>query len=177
MEINQHQTPFEQVSIINQVLFIQNNFKVVDHIVESDLFALPYALDSKKGNIYSIGLLYAIVCEMLHIPIYTVDLEDHLILAYCRDHIENKILFQEDVLFYINPEKNGAIFTKNEIDDYVNKKTLYPLPKFYQPAASNMMIRTLLTIFSNFNFHDDGSKNKLILELIDMIDDYWNASE
>ena len=173
MEINQHQTPFEHVSIINQVLFVQNNFKVVDHLLESDLYALPYAIDSRKGNIYSIGLLYAILSELLHIPIYTVDLEDHLILAYCRDFIHNKRLLQEDVLFYINPEKNGAVFSKSEIDAYINKKQLFPLPKFFEPAPSNMIIRSMLTILSRFYSTKDPAKNKLAQEFIEIIDNYW----
>lgn len=170
MEINQHQTPFEHVSIINQILFIQNKFKVVDHLDEPDLFSLPYAIDARKGNIYSIGLLYAIISELLHFPIYPVDLEDHLILAYCRDFEENKILLQEDVLFYINPEKKGAIFSKNEIDAYIEKKHLSPEARFYQPASNIKIIKSILKVLSNFKSIGEGYQAKLILQLIDLID-------
>ncbi|MBP7477353.1 MAG: hypothetical protein KA797_02425, partial [Chitinophagales bacterium] len=64
----------------------------------------------------------------------------------------------------------GAIFSKNEIDAYIEKKHLSAEARFYQPASNIKIIQSILKVLSNFKSLSEGYQAKLILQLIDLID-------
>jgi regulator of sirC expression with transglutaminase-like and TPR domain len=141
MELHQYLTPFEQISIINQVLFIHEDFQSIGpNEPQIHHYSLSSVLQTKKGNSLSLGVMYIILAEMLHIPIYGVFLPKHFILAYCKDYRSNKILTQDDVLFYINPMNKGAVFTRNEIKEYLKESGIEDEPKYYIPIDNLALI-------------------------------------
>lgn len=137
LELHQYLTPFEQISILNQVIFYHQNFESAGPNEQKvSLYSLEKVLKQKKGNSLTLGVLYIIIAELLQIPIYGVFLPKHFILAYCKDFNSNKILHQDDVLFYINPLNKGAVFTRNEIKEYIKEMGLEDEPKYYLPLSS-----------------------------------------
>ncbi len=109
LELNENQTILEQVKIIDRIFYAQCGF-VAD---EKEPYAFPnyfiYSLlKNKKGNDTTLGLLYLYLVQSQNIPFWGVKLLSNFILAYTSSP-ENKAI--EDVLFYLNPYKNAAMFS------------------------------------------------------------------
>jgi hypothetical protein len=144
LEMNPYLTAFEQVRIINRVLFVNHGF------VGDSNFQLPAnsyihnVLENKKGNPLSLSIVYSIVAQMLDIPIYGVNLPNHFILAYLDTNGTNNFLSQSNehgVLFYMNAFSKGSIFQKDEIENFLSKLNI-PLQKaFFEPCSNSDILR------------------------------------
>src|SRR5687767_11354480 len=104
LELNENLTAFEQIRIINHILFdiygLSANKKNF-HAPQNSY--LNIVLDTGKGNPLSLSIIYSLVCQQLEIPVYGINLPNHFVLAYMdRFNImrinEGK---HEEVLFYI----------------------------------------------------------------------------
>ena len=81
LEINDENTAFEIVKVINHVLFEQCGFTSS----KSDFYApqnsyINRVLESKKGNPLSLSILYSVIAQRLKIPIYGINLPNHFVL-------------------------------------------------------------------------------------------------
>lgn len=171
LELHQYLTPFEQISIINQVLFYHEDFQSVGpNEPQINHYSLSRVLQSKKGNSLSLGVMYIILAEMLHIPIYGVFLPKHFILAYCKDYKSNKVLTQDDVLFYINPMNKGAVFTRNEIKEYIKESGIEDEMKYYIPidnvALIEGQIKHLQQLYMLKGRNEEADKLGILLNML-----------
>jgi hypothetical protein len=68
------------------------------------------------------------------------------VLAYVDEVHDEKysVADENEVLFYINPFNRGAIFTRNEIDVYINHLRLKPRNSFFKPCNNITLIRRLI---------------------------------
>ncbi len=147
LEINNNQTPLEQVQIFNQVFFSQYDFKGLQAISDYQDFCVNAALHSKKGNAICIGIIYQIVANELNLPVYGVTLIRHYVLAFCK-----KLIFdfntsenlEREVAFYVNPVNKGSVFSRNEIKDYLQKLNIEKDSKYFSPAGNLLIISELL---------------------------------
>lgn len=150
LEINDENTAFEIVKVINHVLFEQCGFESSN----SDFYAPQHSyintlLESKKGNPLSLSMLYSIVAQKLNIPIYGVNLPNHFVLGFVDERQTLKFLGLEEnegnILFYINPFSKGRIFDHNEIENYLRSLNL-PLQKHYfEPCSNSEILKRMIT--------------------------------
>lgn len=142
IEYNDRLNPTEEVQVIDHVLYVLHDFSGNTGLsFDPDLGYISQVLQTKKGNSITLGIIYLIIAQKLDIPIYGVNLPYHFVLAYCSRHLTEAELEDNDisgeVLFYINPLNKGAIFSRNEITQYLEKarsnrrSITFPLP---QPA-------------------------------------------
>jgi regulator of sirC expression with transglutaminase-like and TPR domain len=149
LELNDNLTAFEQVKVINHILFSHHGFKGNrDNYHQPQNSFLADLLSSKSGNPLSLGLLYSHLAASLDLPIFGVNLPSHFILCYL-DHTEEDIELgltrdDADVIFYINPFNAGAILQKEEIDEFLNKQNLPKDERFYRPCSNMEMISRML---------------------------------
>lgn len=149
LELNDNLTAFEQVRVINHILFTHHGF-----IGNRDNYHQPQnsfmtdLLSSKSGNPLSLGLMYAYLAESLELSIYGVNLPSHFILCYLDHQAEDEALGltkdDADVLFYINPFNAGAILQQDEIDEFLEKQNLPRDDRFYRPCSNMEMIARML---------------------------------
>lgn len=149
LELNDNLTAFEQVKVINHILFKHHGFKGNrENYHQPQNSFLADLLSSKSGNPLSLGLLYSHLASSLDLPIFGVNLPSHFILCYL-DHNEEDIQLgltrdDADVLFYINPFNSGAILQKEEIDEFLDKQNLPKDERFYRPCSNMEMISRML---------------------------------
>jgi regulator of sirC expression with transglutaminase-like and TPR domain len=149
LELNDNLTAFEQVKVINHILFSHHGFKGNrDNYHQPQNSFLADLLSSKSGNPLSLGLLYSHLAASLDLPIFGVNLPSHFILCYL-DHTEEDIELgltrdDADVIFYINPFNAGAILQKEEIDEFLDKQNLPKDERFYRPCSNMEMISRML---------------------------------
>ena len=113
----------EIVNAFNHILYtvygFEGNKKDISSLNNS---FISDVLSSGKGNPLSLSILYQVLVTQLNIPIYGVNLQNHLIMSYlCENHCGMDSQNAEDngALFYINPFNGGDIIHKNEIDDFL----------------------------------------------------------
>jgi len=175
LELNYSLTPLEQVNIFNQVFFGNLGFKIdhVQHLVESD-FYINKLIESRKGHPILLGLLYIILSRKLDFPLYGLNLPNHFALVFCREEIdftEDPDDLRNEVIFYINPQNQGSIFTKNQIHEYLTKMDVVPAAKHYAPCSDKKIIQLLLTQLMNyFISKNDDTRTKELNRLIALID-------
>lgn len=171
LELNDNLTALEKIKVLNHILFKVNNIKASGlSSVKSDSFFLNKLIDQQIANPSVLGLFYIAIAQRLKIPVYGVDLPGHFIVAFIDDNNSlNPLVFKntEDVLFYMNPGNNGAVFTYNEVRHYIEQMKLKQEPEYFKPASNNAMlirvIRELIVVLKN---EKNERKSEGLAELI-----------
>ena len=151
LELNDYQTAFEQVKILNHLFFEVHGFECTSSF-HRDLEHLNIGnvLKNKKGNPLVIGLIYSIIANWLEVPIYGVDFPKIFILARMDEH--NSSFFTESennygVLFYINPIGKGLVFDEQEIRAFLKQIEIEPERKHFEPTSNTNLIQRYVLAF------------------------------
>lgn len=171
LELNDNLTALEKIKVLNHILFKVNEFKITDSSnVKSDSFYLNRLIDQKNANSSVMGLLYIAIAQSLKIPVYGVDLPGYFIVAFVDEREEFRTLQTkgaEDVMFYMNPGNNGAVFTHNEVRHYIDQMKLEQSADYYTPASNKtMLFRVVKELAIAFESENNQRKSKGLVELI-----------
>lgn len=148
LELNEQMTPQEQVLIFNKILFNSEGFSgnTANFHAPQNSF-INTVLETKKGNPLLLSMIYIILARQLDIPIFGVNLPEHFILAYqdVRGNSPEEYTYPEaGILFYINAFSKGSIFSKTDIDQFLQKLDMKYNRIFYEPCSNVDMIRRLI---------------------------------
>lgn len=153
--------PFDQVKILNSVLFNKLRFSANTknfHAPGNSMFNI--VLESRRGNPISLCVLYMLVGQKLKMPVYGVNLPNLFILTYKTEEIQ----------FYINAFNKGLIFSKADIDNYLSHLNQVPADIFYQPCSPLDIIlrvlRNLVVSFENLGEHGKADDVKQLLRVV-----------
>lgn len=147
LELNYNQTPLEQIQIFNQVFYSYHSFKGQQSSNDYQDYCINHLLENRKGNAISVGIIYQILANDLNLPVYGVTLIRHYILAFCKKTILDfnaELYLEREVMFYINPINKGAIFSRNEVKDYLEKMKVDVSDEYFMPADNLTIIRELI---------------------------------
>lgn len=144
IESNENYNSWQKIKILNYILYDRylfrgdkKNFYSIDNLF------INKVLENRNGNAVSLGLLYLIVCQILDLPVFGINLPKHFILAYISKP-ERKSEFYKKIEFYINPFYNGALFTQKEIDLFFKQINYKFDPSSYQSYNNIMLIKRLI---------------------------------
>ena len=174
IELNTNLTAFEQVKVINHILFELYGFSgnTDDYHSPKNSF-LSVVLETKKGNPLSLSLIYSIIAQNLDLPIYGVNLPHHFILAYLDRFSLYKTndIYKTDVLFYVNPFSKGTVFSHKEIEHFLEQLKLTSRPSFFQPAKNAAILRRVLNNLEN-SYTKLGNEQRIkeVKELIEVLE-------
>ncbi len=174
IELNSNLTAFEQVKVINHILFQLYGFSgnTANYHSPSNSF-LSVVLETKKGNPLSLSLIYSIIAQNLDLPIYGINLPRHFILGYLDRFSLYKTndIYKTDVLFYINPFSKGTVFSHKEIDHFLEQLKLDTKPEYFRPAHNVSILRRVLkNLEHSFKKLNNEDKVKEIQFLISCLD-------
>ncbi len=155
LEINEHQTAYEKVKILNKIFFQINKFKGNNQNYHSPLNSyINTVLETKQGNPLSLSIIYSYVAQKLNIPIYGVNLPNHFILAYIDENKVNPLLGKDTksgVLFYINAFSNGSILYEEDIKSFLNQLKIQEHLSHFEPCGNTLIIqRILINLISSY---------------------------
>jgi len=164
LELNDHQTAFEQVKIFNRIFFGMHRFRGdgQNYHTPSNSY-INNVLESKKGNPLSLCVIYSIIAQSLDLPIYGVNLPNHFVLAYMDSKHTSIGIQQEDnygVLFYINAFAKGSIFDANEIKTFLKGIHLNPERSYFEPCSNSAILKRMLTNLI-YAFQQAGAAQKV----------------
>lgn len=154
---NSSPNPFESLSFINQALFKVYGFSIKkqDDALNPNLCYINYLLDNKIGNSVSIGVLYLVVAQRLHLPVYGVCVPGNFALCYKSEHDELPV-------FYININNHGQLVRQDDIVDYISHLGI-ELKESYIKACDNQRValRILETLVFTCGHTDNNKKTEL----------------
>lgn len=154
--------PFDQIKLINSVLFNKLKFGAnTKNFHSPGNSMINIVLESRKGNPITLCVIYMLVAHKLKLPVYGVNLPNLFVLTYKDERHQQ---------FYINAFNKGLIFSKQDIENYINELHLAPQDSFFQPCSSLEIIRrvfrNLIMSFDKMGEHDKAEEVKELLLLI-----------
>jgi regulator of sirC expression with transglutaminase-like and TPR domain len=150
--------PFDQVKVINGVLFTKLKFGANTKNFHSPGNSLiNVALESRRGNPITLCVIYMLVAQKLKLPVYGVNLPNLFILSYKDDNHQ----------FYINAFNRGLIFSKQDIENYIHELHLVQQPSFFEPCTNldiiRRALRNLVMSFEKMGEHAKADEVKVLL--------------
>ncbi len=150
--------PYDQVKIINSVLFNTLRFSAnTKNFHSPGNSMLSNVLDTKRGNPISLCTIYLLVAKKLGLPIYGVNLPNLFVLTYKS----------YDINFYINAFNKGLIFSRKDIQNYLEHLKIETREIFFQPCTNlEIVIRTLRNLIVSFDKLGEAEKVEELKELL-----------
>ncbi len=150
--------PFDQVKVINSVLFNKLKFGAnTKNFHSPGNSMINVVLESRKGNPITLCVIYMLVAQKLKLPVHGVNLPNLFILTY-KD---------ENHQFYINAFNRGLIFSKQDIENYIHELHLVPQPSFFESCSSleivRRALRNLVMSFEKIGEHAKADEVKVLL--------------
>ena len=158
--------PYDQVRVINHILFDRMKFRANTRNFHSPGNSMiNTVLESKKGNPISLSSIYMLVANRLGMPVYGVNLPNLFILTY-KDE-------PEELQFYINVFSKGLIFSREDIDNYIDHLQLPHKEVYYEPCSNrDIVLRYLRNLIVSFEKVDDYHKSDEIKEILHRIESH-----
>lgn len=156
LDMHHDLSPYEKVRIINSVLYNELGFKGnIDNYHAPENSFINIVLETRKGNPIMMAVIYILLGQRLHLPIFGVNLPQHFVCAYKE---ENKQLLLNDpfnlktqhdyregrVLFYINAFNNGAVFSKANLEQFLRQIKIEPQPDYFEACGNLSIIKRIL---------------------------------
>ncbi len=154
--------PFDQIKVLNGVMYNKLKFRANTKNFHSPSNSMiNNVLETRRGNPITLCVIYMLVAQRLKLPVYGVNLPNLFILTYKTDSIQ----------FYINAFNKGLIFSKEDIDHYINNLNLVPQDIFYQPCDNISIIqrafRNLIVSFEKLGEYQKADEIKTLLKKIE----------
>jgi len=171
LEMNDQLTALEKVRVINHIFFDVHRFiGNTENYTAPENSYLNKVLETKKGNPLSLAIIYLTLCRKLKLSVYGVNLPQHFVMVYMDELILASENREENVLFYINPFSKGAIFSRREIDIFLNQLGIESQKSFYLPCSHveiiKRLVRNLITSYTNLEDREKITDLKEILKTL-----------
>ncbi|RFS25143.1 hypothetical protein DVR12_06660 [Chitinophaga silvatica] len=175
LELNNYLTPLEQINVLNSMIY--NYFGLKGEEVSyqrRNQFFINQVIESKKGNPVTNGIIYQTLCAMLDLPVYAVKIPRQFILAYFDSFIDfSGPIDPSDyrILFFIDPIQ-GQIYTQQDVDTYLRRVSVPPVPSYFKPQSNKQIIQFLLEELSKcFQDEKDSYKQNELINLASILED------
>ena len=160
-ELKDGLSPFDQVKIINSVLFDRFKFRANTKNFHSPANSMINSvLESKRGNPISLSSIYLLIAQKLGLPIYGVNLPNLFILTYKSDQMQ----------FYINTFNRGLIFSKDDIINYIEHLQLPLKDSYFEPCThydiAVRFLRNLVVSFEKLGEYQKSDEVKTLLHAL-----------
>lgn len=175
LELNSYLTPLEQVNVISGILY--NYFKLKGAEVAYDIpedFFINKVLESKKGNAITTGILYAVLCGLLDLPVKAINIPKQFILGYFEvdyDFPNPAGNISSKIIFYIDP-LNGQVYSHKDVENYFKRISVPPVATYFKQISNKRIIQYLLEELSKcFDDEKNRYKQKDLLYLSTLLDE------
>lgn len=159
--------PYDRIKVFNEVFFNKFKFRANTKNFHSPANSMINSvLETKKGNPITLCSIYLLLAKKMNLPIYGVNLPNLFILTYQ--------IGEES--FYINVFNRGLVFTREDIDNYLESLQLEKQDIFYNPCSNLDVVlralRNLIVSFEKLGDYHKADEIKLILQKMD--DQYFS---
>jgi regulator of sirC expression with transglutaminase-like and TPR domain len=164
LELNNYLTPLEQVNVITSIIYNYYKQTGVEFAYNNpDDYLINKALESKKGNAISNGLIYLVLCDLLDIPVKAVNIPRQFILAYFNPSynlLNPTGHASEKINFYIDP-LNGQMYSHRDVESYFKRISVPPTTSYFRQMSNKKIVQFLLEELSKC-FDNDRNRYKML---------------
>jgi regulator of sirC expression with transglutaminase-like and TPR domain len=174
LELNNYLTPLEQINVITSILYNYYKQKGIEFAYNNpDDYLINKALESKKGNAVSNGIIYLVLCELLDVPVKAINIPRQFIMAYFdpqHDLLNPVGHASEKINFYVDP-LNGQMYSHQDVENYFKRISVSPTASYFRPMNNKKIIQFLLKELSKC-FDNDRNRYKMdeLLSLANLLD-------
>ncbi len=175
LELNKNLTALENTRVLNTIFFKNLKFggNVTNFYAPQNNF-LNLVLETKKGNPISLGILYSIIANRLGLPVHGINLPKNFLLAYIDPYASEGLApYTEDqVLFYINPFRKGAVLNKSDIENFLRTQKTEIKESFFVPNTNQEIIKNLIkniiSSYQNLGYEDKVKRYQALLDVFNL---------
>ena len=155
--------PDEQIKAMNTAFFTKLKFAPnTKHFHSPANSMINQVLESRRGNPITLCVFYMLIAQRLNLPVYGVNLPNLFVLTYRSASGQ----------FYINVFNRGLIFTKKDIDQYIDQLNLKRLDTFYQPCTNADIVRRVLrNLVLAFEKNGDTERVREVEQILNTVRD------
>lgn len=162
-EFKEDLAPSDQVKILNSVIFNKLRFRANTKNFHSPANSMiNVVLQSKKGNPITLCVIYMVIAQRLGMPVYGVNLPNLFILTYKQS---------DEQQFYINVFNKGLVFSRDDIDNYIEHLGLPAKDAFYEPSDHKIIvmrcIRNLIVSFEKLGDYTKADEMKALMNILE----------
>ncbi|MFT4205003.1 MAG: transglutaminase family protein [Chitinophagaceae bacterium] len=173
LEINDHLSSLEQLHILNSILYHFYKLEGTPYNHDDiDCFLLNKVLEKKKGNALSNGILFQIVAEQIGLPVKTVHIPKHYLLAFFarkNSYWPSKGFHPGNILFFIDA-MSGNVYNRQDMMKYLEDNGCLVGDRLFSVMRNDEIISYLLremaACFDNVQY---GYKRTELLRLADIL--------
>lgn len=144
LEVNRRMTAFEIVQRMNIMWFENIGLQLVTKQTSNPFHTfINTVLEDLSGTPLSTGLIYSIIAQRLHLPIYGANFPEKFVMAYMdeyRIHHLIEPLGTGGVLFYLLPCEKGKVIIKKQLDEELKGKKLIPIREYFEPCSHSSLL-------------------------------------
>ncbi len=154
--------PVDQIKLINSALFEKLKFRAnTKNFHSPGNSMINVVLETHRGNPISLCILYILVSRKLGLPVYGVNLPNLFMCTYKNENNQ----------FYINAFNKGLIFSKKDIENYVQQLHLNPMELFFEPCKNEDIIKRILrNLVISFEKNGDHYKSDEVKQMLIAMD-------
>jgi len=149
LELNDNLTALEKVKVLNHIIYDLHQMQLpVKQVSEPRYLFLNCLLDSRTGYSFALGVLYTMLAQSLDLPVHGVILPGE---RYVMAWLDAKGAENDEnarVMFYINPENRGGVFTRNEIAALLKKMKIPAEEKIFRPVSAKVTLDKFFELLS-----------------------------
>jgi regulator of sirC expression with transglutaminase-like and TPR domain len=173
LELNNYLTPLEQINVIGSIIYSYYKQEAVTLSYDNtDSFLINKALETKQGNTFANGTIFLILCGLLDVPVYAVNIPNQFLLAYFHEHytvLNVQGHAAEKIKFYVDP-LNGQMYSQKDVENFFKKMGLPADPIFFHPLGTKNIIVLLLSELAKcFDSDANSYRKKELREIIKII--------
>lgn len=160
-EISSDATAQDRIRTVNNFLFTKLRFGANTRNFHSPGNSMiNIVLDTRKGNPITLCVIYMLVARKLKLPVFGVNLPNMFMLLY-RDGVNE---------FYVNAFNRGLVFTRKDLENYIQELHLNPRKEFFEPCSNEDIIRRALrNLIVAFDKVGEHARSEEVKELLLMI--------
>lgn len=146
LELNPRHTPLEKVKVLNHIFFEVHGFSPILNPTPSvGELLIHEVLQKKKGNPVTLGIIYLMMAQSMHLPMLGVNIAGHFAAAWLNKTSQSveKQASAQLVDFYVNAPIKGSVFTHADIQLFLDKHDIKTKPAFYLPISNVKAIKIL----------------------------------
>jgi hypothetical protein len=147
LELNSYLTPLEKINVINNIIFKFHKYNGVEiNPQKKGEYLVNRLIETKKGNSFSLVILYTVLCQLLEVPVYALKFPKQLILCYLDPHTDYANTEENNffkIKFFIDPIF-GNIISHNDIELFFKRISVPPTLSFFRPLTNTGTIQHIL---------------------------------
>jgi regulator of sirC expression with transglutaminase-like and TPR domain len=171
LEMNSYLTPMEQINVLGSIVYSYYKQQAVEISYENiDGFLINKTLENHKGNAFGNGTLLLILCGLLDVPTFAINIPNQFLLGYFDQHydiLNPKGHASEKIKFYVDPV-NGQMYSHKDVENYFKKIAVPPVSAFFRPLDNKSIIIMLLSEL--VKCYDSNTQQYKIIELRSIIE-------